>query len=51
MTFDETFARATGEKVERYNALLAFLTAITVVLGMRVMGADADLEPDRVPRS
>ena len=39
VTFDETFARATGEKVERYNALLAFLTAITVVLGMRVMGA------------
>ena len=39
VTFDETFARATGEKVEHYNALLAFLTAITVVLGMRVMGA------------
>ena len=39
VTFDETFARATGEKVERYNALLAFLTAITVVLGMRVIGA------------
>ena len=37
VTFDETFARATGEKVERYNALLAFLTAITVVLGMEPM--------------
>lgn len=39
VTFDETFARAAGEKTERYNALLAFLTAVTVVLGMRVMGA------------
>ena len=39
ITFDETFARATGEKVERYNMLLAFLTALTIVLGMRVMGA------------
>ena len=39
VTFDETFARATGEKVERYNMLLAFLTALTIVLGMRVMGS------------
>ncbi|MDD3335602.1 MAG: metal ABC transporter permease [Eubacteriales bacterium] len=39
ITFDETFARATGEKAKAYNMLLAFLTAITIVLGMRVMGA------------
>ncbi len=39
VTFDETFARATGEKVERYHLLLACLTALTIVLGMRVMGA------------
>ncbi len=38
-TFDETFFRATGERAGLYNMLLAFLTAITIVLGMRVMGA------------
>ena len=30
---------ATGEKVEAYHLLLACLTALTIVLGMRVMGA------------
>lgn len=39
VTFDETFARATGTKAQRYNTLLAVLTAVTVVLGMRMMGA------------
>ncbi|MBO5502690.1 MAG: metal ABC transporter permease [Clostridia bacterium] len=39
VTFDETFARATGERVEAYHMLLACLTALTIVLGMRVMGA------------
>jgi zinc transport system permease protein len=39
VTFDETFARATGARAELYNTLLAVLTAITVVLGMRMMGA------------
>ena len=39
VTFDETFARATGGHAEGYNLLLAFLTAVTIVLGMRVMGA------------
>ena len=39
VTFDETFARATGVRAEFYNMLLAFLTAITTVLGMRMMGA------------
>ena len=39
VTFDETFARATGTRAERYNTLLAVLTAVTVVLGMRMMGA------------
>lgn len=39
VTFDEMFARAVGEKVELYNMLLSLLTAITIVLGMRVMGA------------
>ena len=39
ITFDENFSRATGLPVERYNTLLAILTALTIVLGMRMMGA------------
>ncbi|MDR1900695.1 MAG: metal ABC transporter permease [Treponema sp.] len=39
ITFDETFARAIGAKAGIYNMLIAFLTAITIVLGMRMMGA------------
>ena len=39
VTFDETFARATGRRAGAYNALLALLTALTVVVGMRMMGA------------
>ncbi|MDO4711129.1 MAG: metal ABC transporter permease [Peptostreptococcaceae bacterium] len=39
VTFDEVFAKATGVNSSFYNMLLAFLTAITIVLGMRIMGA------------
>jgi zinc transport system permease protein len=39
VTFDETFARATGIKTNLYNMLIALLTALTIVLGMRIMGA------------
>ncbi|MDR1066842.1 MAG: metal ABC transporter permease [Clostridiales bacterium] len=39
VTFDETFARATGVNAKLYNAIIAFLTAITIALGMRMMGA------------
>lgn len=39
VTFDETFAQATGARAGAYNMLLAVLTAVTVVLGMRMMGA------------
>lgn len=39
VTFDETFAKATGIHANIYNMLIAFLTAVTVVLGMRMMGA------------
>lgn len=39
VTFDESFSRATGANVGLYNTLLAVLTAVTVVLGMRMMGA------------
>ena len=38
ITFDENFARATGLKVEFYKTVLAVLTAVTVVIGMRIMG-------------
>ena len=39
ITFDESFARATGVKVGLYNTILSVLTALTIVLGMRLMGA------------
>ena len=39
VTFDESFSRATGLKVDACNTLLAILTALTIVLGMRMMGA------------
>jgi len=39
ITFDETFAKAGGVKTGVYNMLIALLTALTIVLGMRMMGA------------
>ena len=39
VTFDETFAKATGIKTGLFNMLIASLTALTIVLGMRIMGA------------
>lgn len=39
VTFDESFARATGVNAEVYNMIFAVLTAVTVVLGMMMMGA------------
>ena len=39
VTFDETFARATGVRAGLYNMIIALLTAVTIVLGMRMMGA------------
>ena len=39
VTFDETFSNATGIRANVYNMLIAILTAITIVLGMRMMGA------------
>lgn len=39
VTFDESFAAATGTKTGIYNTLIALLTAVTVVVGMRMMGA------------
>ncbi len=39
VTFDESFTRATGTNAGRYNTLIALLTAMTIVVGMRMMGA------------
>lgn len=39
VTFDESFARATGTRTGMYNTLIAILTAVTIVIGMRIMGA------------
>lgn len=39
VTFDETFSNATGIRANVYNMLIAILTAITIVLGMRMIGA------------
>ena len=38
IVFDENFSKATGVKVEFYTMILALLTSITIVLGMRLMG-------------
>ena len=39
VTFDENFAKATGVNVGAYNMLISVLTAGTIGLGMRMMGA------------
>jgi zinc transport system permease protein len=39
VTFDETFSKASGTNTGAYNTLIALLTALTIVLGMRMMGA------------
>lgn len=39
VTFDENFGKATGVKVSFYNSMIAILTAVTIVLGMQMMGA------------
>lgn len=39
VTFDESFARATGVNAGVYNMIFAVLTAVTVVLGMMMMGS------------
>ena len=39
VTFDENFAIASGINSKKYNMILAFLTAVTIVVGMRMMGA------------
>jgi len=38
VTFDENFARATGIRTSVYNITVSVLTAITIVVGMRMLG-------------
>lgn len=38
VTFDETFATATGIKAARYNMLIAVVTALVIVLAMNLVG-------------
>lgn len=39
VTFDESFAGATGIRTGAYNAIISVLTAVVIVIGMRLMGA------------
>lgn len=39
VTFDESFAKAIGLKSQFYNGIIASLTAVTIVLGMKMMGS------------
>jgi len=38
VTLDEDFARATGINVRRYTTVIAVLTALVIVIGMRMLG-------------
>lgn len=39
VTFDETFATATGTSAKKYNLLIAVITAIIIVLAMNLVGS------------
>lgn len=39
VNFDVNYAKASGANIEFYNMLLALLTAVIIVIGMRIMGA------------
>ena len=39
VTFDESFARATGTCAERYNLLIAVIIAVIIVLAMNLVGS------------
>ena len=38
VTFDEAFAKTSGVNVSMYNCTIALLTALTIVVGMKIMG-------------
>lgn len=39
VTFDETFSKAAGVRVERYNLLIAVVIAVIIVLAMNLVGS------------
>lgn len=39
VTFDETFAQATGTKANAYNLMIAVVTAVIIVLAMNLVGS------------
>jgi zinc transport system permease protein len=39
VTFDESFATATGTKAEVYNTMLAIITGVVIVIAMNMVGA------------
>ena len=39
VTFDENFARASGTRAEAVNLLIAVVTAVIIVLAMRLVGS------------
>lgn len=39
VTFDESFAQATGTRVEVYNTMLAAITGVVIVIAMNMVGA------------
>lgn len=39
VTFDESFARASGTKVDYYNLFIAVITAVIIVLAMNLVGS------------
>ncbi|MBQ3791119.1 MAG: metal ABC transporter permease [Lachnospiraceae bacterium] len=39
VTFDETFARSVGTKVDRYHLLIAVIIAVIIVLAMNLVGS------------
>ena len=39
VTFDENFARATGVKASAYNLVIAVITAVIIVLAMKLVGS------------
>lgn len=38
ITFDENFSSATGIRTNLYNTIISLLTAVTIVIGMRMLG-------------
>ena len=39
VTFDESFAKAGGAKVELYNLIIAVIVAVIIVLAMNLVGS------------